>query len=263
MVGQAVEVSFDTRQETVILSGLRVAEHEGGDAGIVGPEGEDEDVEHEADMFKVCVGNAWAWAIHRKLALVDPTLLRAEAGREALLDGANAVEVFVKAGLIGFAATGAEGFGLFAHHIEDACVIALEGFDERVVPGVDPGNNFCFWIAEEPVEGELRNDLFRYGRLGVGPTEEGAESTRKAAASGVDACAGRIDAELEAGQGGTEADALRGELIDGGATGIEVTADGAFDIAATEPGWHFGPVAIAPDGVFVPKILDQQEVFGE
>ena len=62
------------------------------------------------------------------------------------------------------------------------------------------------------------------------------------------------------GQQRAVADALRGQLIDGGTAGIEIVARGALDVAAGEPGGDFGPVAVAADGLGVPEILQEQEV---
>ena len=114
--------------------------------------------------------------------------------------------------------------------------------------------------AEETVEGELRNDLFGDGRVRVAPGDEGSVHAGEAAAGGIDAGAGGFEAEFDAGQHGAIADALGGELIDGGAAGIEIVAGGAFDVAAGEPGGDFGPVAVAADGLGVPEILEEQEI---
>ena len=128
------------------------------------------------------------------------------------------------------------------------------------IVGIQARDDGRFAGAEQAVEGELRNDLLGDGRVRVAPGDEGAVHAGEAAAGGIDAGAGGFEAEFEAGQRGAVADALRGELIDGGAAGIEIVAGGAFDIAAGEPGGDFGPVAVAADGLGVPEILEEQEI---
>ena len=53
VVGDLVVAAADAVEEREVLAADRVAEHEGGDPGRVGPEGEHHEVEHQADVLGV------------------------------------------------------------------------------------------------------------------------------------------------------------------------------------------------------------------
>ena len=212
------------------------------------------------DVLGAGCGNAGTGAFERELALIDPALLRTHGGLQALFDRAHGFEVLVQPDAVGRTAVLAQVLGLVANEVEHAGVVALKRGDERGVVGIQTRRDGRFAGAEEAVEGELRNDLFGDRGMRVAPGDEGSVHAGKAAAGGIDAGAGGFEAEFEARQHGAIADALGGELIDGGAAGVEIVAGGAFDIAAGEPGGHFGPVAIAADGLGIPEIFEEEEI---
>ena len=179
---------------------------------------------------------------------------------EPLLDGADRLEILVEADAVGRAALAFHGGGVLHHEIEHAGVIALQRGEHGGMLRIDARQDGRAIAAEEAVEGELRDDLLGHGRVRIAPGDEGAVEAREAAAGGVDAGARRFEAELDRRERGTVADALRGELIDGGGAGVEIVAHGALDVAAGEPDRDLGPVAVAPDGVLVPEVLEEDEV---
>src|ERR1700676_990602 len=94
----------------------------------------------------------------------------------------------------------------------------------------------------------------------VAPGNERTVHAGESAAGDVDAVARRVDAELDRCERRAVANALRGQLVDGGGAGIEVIRGGALHVAAGKPDGYFGPVAVASDGILIPEIFEQDEI---
>jgi len=114
--------------------------------------------------------------------------------------------------------------------------------------------------SEQSVDGETRGGFFGHGGVRVAPGNERTQNAREAAADIVDPRTNRIETEFEGGQNAVVADRAGDELVDRGADGFEIAAVAALNEAAREPGRHFGPVAVAPDGFLVPEIFQQHQI---
>ena len=55
----------------------------------------------------------------------------------------------------------------------------------------------------------------------------------------------------------------RGDLVHAGPTGIEIVPRSALDVAAGKPRRDFGPMPVAPHGVLVPQVLNEEKIFAE
>src|SRR6185437_16068495 len=115
-------------------------------------------------MILMDVGNAGRRPLERELALIDPAPLRLQRRRHPLLDGAHRLEILVETDLVASAPLAPYFLRVVEHEIEHARVITLQSRNHGRIVRVQAGNYRRAVAAEEPVEGELRNDLFRDGR---------------------------------------------------------------------------------------------------
>ena len=229
--------------------GTVVGEEEGGDAGGVGLEGEDLEVEHQADVVLVVVGDAGG------LGVIGEGLGELGGVAEAALDVADGGEVLVEFLFVGGAELALEGLGVFEDEVEDALVVEF---------ALGAGGVFFGAVAagEEALEGELGVALGGEGRGFAFPGQVELIGTGIAAVA-VAGAAGFVAAEFEGGKAGELAEVFGGDLVDGNAV-ADVGAGGFAGLdAGEEAGVSAGVVAAAVAiglGLFVFEAGDDLEV---
>ncbi len=215
-----------------------VVHHEGGHAGAVHLEGEEHDVEHEAQVVLAAGGDACGGATDgRGLHGGHPTLavglgLTDFFGEfDTLLDFTHGGEVFVELLLVAAAELGFEAVCVVEHEVEDAFVALAAAA-----------------VVEKLVEGLLGEDFLRRGRGGRAPGDVGGVDRREAA---VRAVAGPLGAEHDAGHRSEFTRLCRDELIHRGA---DFDIGGGFFHLQAAKHVHLRVVAaFAFDGRGVPK----------
>ena len=221
VVGDGVVTSADAIKEGEVFSGDGVAKHEGGDAGGVGPEGEGDEVEHEACVLGVVDaldgaeaffvsshGGANAFVEGGELAcgLFADVLAGSDLGGfvfNAAFDFADAFEVLLELVLVLDAEGSLEGVGVVDDDVDDGLVIGLAF---AVFVGV----------AEESVEGALRVDFAGEGNVGLLPRDVGAVEPGEIDIA-VNARGDGFGTEFHGRKLGLAADGFGGELVDGDA----------------------------------------------
>src|SRR5262245_58031603 len=128
---------------------------------------------------------------------------------------------------------------------------------------IETRNHRSRGVAEQAIEGQLRNDLLGHGGMRIAPGDRRAIDPRESAADVVDPAPRRVSAKLERGKGCRGADVPCGHLVHRRPAGIEITTGGALDVSTGEPGGYLGPMPVAADCVLVPKVLEQNEVAPE
>ena len=179
VVGDGVVTAADAIKKGEIFARDGVAKHEGGDAGGVGPEGEGDEVEHEAGVLGVIDALDGAEAF----------FVSAHGGADAFVEGGELAgrvfaDVLAGSDLRGLVFNAAFDFAdAFEVLLELVLVFGSEGALERVGvveddvdDGLVIGLSFAIFIgvAEEAVEGALRVDFAGEGDVGLFPRDVGA-----------------------------------------------------------------------------------------
>lgn len=240
MVGELVDAAADAVEAGEAHVREVVVHHEGGDARAVHLEGEEHDVEHEAQVVLAAGGDAGGGAaerdgLHGGLPTLAVGLGLADFFGEldALLDLAHGGQILVELLLVATAELRFEAAGVFEHEVEDAFVALAAAA-----------------VVKELVEGLLREDFLRRGRGGRAPGDVGGVNRREAA---VGAVAGPLGAEHDAGHGREFASVRGDELIHRGAD-LDI-GGGLFHLQAAEHVHLRVMAAFAFDGGGVPQAL--------
>ena len=225
VVRDRVEAAIDAGQERIILPALRVAEHERRDARGVGPERQDQDIQHQADMLRVRLGNAGRGTIQRELALIDPALLRTHATLPAAAPRERTDSKYSSsrtrsdcAALAAAATLPAPSPGRARWSRRAAAKRASDGSF-----GLTLETTGARLLAEQAVERQLRDDLLGHRRVRIAPGNEGALHARRSRRPMLSMpVRGASMPSSKVGSGVLRADPLRRQLIHRSPAGIQI-----------------------------------------
>lgn len=200
-----------------------VCEHEGGDSGEVGLEGEDHHVAHEADVFAPVAGDATGH--------VNAVEHHGFAGGfvvfEAEFDVSDGCEIFFDLLGVAGAETCTEPLGIFGDEIKDGEFV-LAAFSLRF------GGLTVAGGAEEPFEQDTGVDFFGVGG-GFGSPGDAAGVGAGIAGVAISGEGTSFATDFEACEFGSTADLLGSDLV-GGDSDLDVGASGFSGLDAGEPG---------------------------
>ncbi len=169
-VVRQVVVAFGHVHEGIAAVAAFVGEHESANTGQIAAEGQHHQVAHQLQVLGIVLRHAVGLSHAGRQLRID----RLAEFLDAILQLAHRFQVLVELAHIGGAELALERLGILQRRIEDALAIALAlGGGLGILAGLAP--------SKEPLEDQLRVDLFGVGRRFAAPGDVRGISTAIAA----------------------------------------------------------------------------------